>query len=125
MRWIKLFENFNTSEKVDAVHFIIFSWAINKYLYDSGFYVINTKRGTESSIFNGFWPYGWVKNNSFTNSLWEDPGYWLDGTCPPFVRDLLFIEKGKNFRLGSSGESYYRAQSIVAKEFVRKNKPKK
>jgi hypothetical protein len=51
MRWIKLFDNFNTDrKKIEAAHYVIYLWAISKFLDQSKYLVTKDEYDQDSYL---------------------------------------------------------------------------
>lgn len=134
MKWIKLFENFNTDKKkIEAAHYIVYLWAISRFLDQSGYPTSKDQYDRDAYCIMG--PYGLflkVKQRTFsTGSYGYDKEYVSEllGIPKKFgdARDNWehFFAGGTewDYRTRKYEHPYSRAKLKAAQLFLEKNEP--
>jgi hypothetical protein len=132
MRWIKLFDNFNTDrKKIEAAHYVIYLWAISKFLDQSGYATLKDQYEPDVNLI--MCPHGLflkVRQLSFHTGTYEyDKQYVSDLLCIPEkfgdARDNweYFFAGGTEWdaKKMKYESPYHRAKLEAAKLYIEKN----
>lgn len=134
MKWIKLYEGFNKNkEKIDAVHYSLYLWALTKFFHDSGYTTMLDQYDKDSVMIrskNGL--YLRVRQDTF-HTGWDniDKDYVSKLLCIPEkfgdARDNWehFFAGGTDWnpKTRKYEHPYSRAKLKAAKLYIQKNKP--
>lgn len=134
MKWIKLFENFNTDKKkIDSVHYVIYLWALTKFFDQSEYKTCKDPYDPDANCIMA--PFGLflkVKQKTFSTGIYQyDKEYVSELLVIPKkfgdARDNWehFFAGGTEWdsRTGKYENTYNRAKLKAAQLFLEKNEP--